>query len=103
MMLMATGGSTNAVIHLCAIAYELGISSKVVIDLFDKYSDLIPIICNICPASNYDMQDFYHGGGVPAVMKKLKAMLCNESMTVTGKTLGENLDEYRFYTLGMKI
>ena len=94
--LMATGGSTNAVIHMCAIAYELGISPSEIIDLIDDYSKKIPAIANIFPASQYDMEDFYYAGGVPAVMKELKTLLYGDCMTVSGKTLEDNLNEYKF-------
>ena len=70
---MATGGSTNAVIHLTAIAYEAGIDPAWTMDAFDRISDEIPHIAKINPASNdYDMQDFYFAGGVPRVMEYLK-------------------------------
>ena len=89
---MATGGSTNAVIHLTAIAYEAGIDPAWTMDAFDRISDEIPHIAKINPASNdYDMQDFYFAGGVPRVMEYLKDVLDLDVMTVTGKTLRENI------------
>lgn len=95
-ILMATGGSTNAVIHTCALAYELGIDPKVIMDEFDKISGEIPYIAKINPASVvYDSEDLYKAGGVPEVMKVIKDSLALDVMTVTGRTLGENLAVYK--------
>ena len=93
--LMASGGSTNAVIHFSAIAYECGYETDVIMKEFDKQSDLIPHIARINPASNeYDMEDFYKSGGVMRVMEYLKDKLNLNVMTATGKTLGENLKNH---------
>lgn len=93
--LMASGGSTNAVIHFCAIAHEIGIDTSLVMREFDLQSTRIPHIAKINPASNdYDMEDFYRSGGVYRVMENLKSHLDLNVMTVTGKTLGENLQEH---------
>jgi dihydroxy-acid dehydratase len=92
---MASGGSTNAVIHLCALAYELGIDSDLVLKEFDKQSQKVPVIVTVNPASNvWDMEDWYKAGGVPKVMKNIKSLIQTEALTVTGKTMGENLEEY---------
>lgn len=95
-ILMAVGGSTNAVIHTCAIAYELGINPDDIMCEFDKISDEIPHIAKVSPASNvYDCEDFYKAGGIPEVMKVIREHLNLDVMTVTGRTLGENIDSYR--------
>ena len=95
MLMMATGGSTNAVIHSCAIAHELGIDTTRILDDYDRYSEKIPLIAKINPASyEYDAMDLYYAGGVPEIMKNLRTMLHIGEMTVTGKTLGENLDAF---------
>ena len=95
-ILMAVGGSTNAVIHTCALAYELGIDPAKIMDEFEIISDQIPHIAKISPASAvYDSEDLYKAGGIPEVMKVIKDSLDLDVMTVTGKTLGENLAAYK--------
>lgn len=95
--LMATGGSTNAVLHLCAVAYEMGIDTDLIMQEFDRQSTQIPHIARINPASNiYDMEDFYKSGGVPRVMEYLKDHINLDVMTVTGKTLDENINQHNY-------
>ena len=95
--LMATGGSTNAVIHFCAIAHELGIDTDLIMEEFDRQSAIIPHIARMNPASkDYDMEDFYQSGGVPRVMEHLKDHLDLDVMTATGKTLGENIANHNY-------
>ena len=94
-LMMAAGGSTNAVIHSCAIAYELGIDSAVVLDDYDRFSERVPLLAKINPASHdYDAVDLYYAGGVPEIMKNLRPLLNTDALTVTGKTLGENLETF---------
>ncbi|UTR11915.1 dihydroxy-acid dehydratase [Evansella sp. LMS18] len=90
-MLMAVGGSTNAVIHLVAIAGRLGI--KLPMELFDRLGKETPFIANLRPAGKYQMQEFYYAGGAPAVMKELEELLHLDEITVTGKTVRENLKD----------
>jgi len=93
--LMASGGSTNAVLHFCAIAYELGIDPDEIMKEFDRQSQVVPCIARMNPSSvTYDMEDFYKSGGVPRVMEALKETLNLGVTTCTGKTLGENIDEH---------
>jgi len=87
---MAIGGSTNAVVHLVAIAGRLGIDLG--LGEFDRISRRTPWIANVKPSGEYVMEDFFYAGGVPAVMKQIEPLLDGEAMTVTGKTLRENLD-----------
>lgn len=95
-VLMATGGSTNCVIHIIAIAHELGIPSETVMEWLEEYGASIPLIAKICPASDvYQAEDFYQAGGIPEVEKQLAAKLDLDCMTVTGKTLKENLKDWR--------
>lgn len=94
-VLMATGGSTNAIMHLQAIHREAGLGS-LPLEAFDKFSKRIPQIASVYPASPYDMVDFYEAGGVPAVMKELAEHLHMDCMTVTGKRVGENLQSSGF-------
>ncbi|KSU82126.1 dihydroxy-acid dehydratase [Fictibacillus enclensis] len=88
--LMAVGGSTNAVIHLIAIAGRLGI--KLPLERFDQLSRTTPFIANLRPAGKYQMEDFYKAGGAPAVLKELESILNVYELTVTGTTLKENLE-----------
>ncbi len=96
MVLMATGGSTNCVIHTCAIANEIGIPASQVMEWFEEYGQTIPLIARINPASTqYDAEDFYRAGGIPEVQKQMKSLLYNDCMTVNGHTIGENAASYR--------
>ncbi len=90
-MLMAVGGSTNAVIHLIAIAGRLGI--KLPLETFDRLGKETPFIANLRPAGKYQMQEFYYAGGAPAVMKEIEHLLHVDELTVTGKTIRENLKD----------
>ncbi len=87
----AMGGSTNAVLHLLAIAHEAGVGLE--IDEFDRISRKTPHIANLKPGGRYVMADLYHAGGVPAVMKQLldADKLHPDCMTVTGDTIAERL------------
>ena len=87
----AIGGSTNATLHLPAIAAELGIDLPV--DLFDEINHLIPHIGNIYPGGKHLTESFWFAGGIPRVQLMLKDYLDLSVMTVTGKTLGENLQD----------
>jgi L-arabonate dehydrase len=88
-VLVALGGSTNAVLHLVAIAARLGISLPLA--LFDTLSRSTPVITNLQPSGKYLMEDFYQAGGVPAVMKEILPLLNSEALTITGKTIRENV------------
>ena len=88
-LLMAIGGSTNAVIHLIAIAKRLNI--EITLDDFDRISSETPFIGNLRPAGKYQMQDLYFAGGIPAILKELESLLHMDELTVTGKSLKENL------------
>ncbi|MCQ2373500.1 MAG: dihydroxy-acid dehydratase [Phascolarctobacterium sp.] len=95
-VLMATGGSTNCVIHIIAIAHELGIPAEKVMGWLEEYGTTIPLIAKICPASDiYQAEDFYMAGGIPQVQKQLASKLDMDCMTVTGKTIAENLKVWR--------
>lgn len=91
---LATGGSTNVVMHLTAIANEAGIDMDVM-DEFDKLSNTIPTIAKVNPACyNYNVVDFYMAGGIPRVMSNLGDILDRNVMTSNGMPLGEALDGY---------
>jgi dihydroxy-acid dehydratase len=87
----ATGGSTNALLHLPVIAREAGVD--VGIDDFDRIHRRVPVLANVKTTGRYPVEYFWYAGGVPAVMLELREMLHLDCLTVTGKTLGENLDE----------
>ena len=85
---MASGGSTNAVINLCALAYELGIDTDEVLKEFDRQSSIVPVIVTVNPASNvWDMEDWYKAGGDAESHAKHQKFIQPQAMTVTGKTM----------------
>jgi dihydroxy-acid dehydratase len=88
-LLCALGGSTNAVVHLPAIAGRLGI--ELPLDLFDSISRRTPVIANIRPSGKYQMEDLFYAGGIPAVLRQLRPLLHGDALTVTGRTLAENV------------
>src|SRR5438445_6444910 len=85
----AVGGSTNALIHLPAIAREAGV--EITIDDFDRIHRRVPVLANVKTTGRYPVEYFWYAGGVPAVMLELRDMLHLDCLTITGKTLGENL------------
>jgi dihydroxy-acid dehydratase len=88
-IVMAIGGSTNAVIHLIAMARRLGIPLD--LDSFDRISGTTPVIANLRPSGKYLMEDFYYAGGLRALMRNMQALLHTDSVTANGRTLGENI------------
>ena len=92
---MAIGGSTNAVIHLLAIAGRLGID--LCLEDFDSISRRTPYIANVKPSGEFLMEDLFAAGGIPAVMKEILHLLHGDAMTVTGKTVRENVEGARCY------
>ncbi|MCD7781482.1 MAG: dihydroxy-acid dehydratase [Methanosphaera sp.] len=89
---LALGGSTNTTLHIPAIAHEVD-GVDVSIDLFDKLSHEVPYICSIRPAGDNRMIDVENAGGIPAVMKNLESILATDCMSVTSKTIKDNLEE----------
>ena len=89
----AISGSTNALMHIPAIAHEFGIDLDA--DTFDRMHRGAHYLLDIRPAGRFPAQYFYYAGGVPRVMEEIKSMLHLDVMTVTGKTLGENLEELK--------
>ena len=88
-VLMAIGGSTNAVIHLTAIAGRAGV--PVSLERLNELSDTTPVLVNLKPVGNGYMEDFFAAGGVGALLRELKDLLHLDVMTVTGETLGQRL------------
>lgn len=88
--LAAIGGSTNAVIHLIAIAGRLGV--KLSIEDFDRLGSELPCLVNLQPSGKYLMEDFCYAGGLPVVMREIAPMLHLGAVTANGKTVGENIE-----------
>ncbi len=88
--LHAISGSTNAIIHLIAYAGRLGVD--VPLSLFDELARTTPWLVNLKPAGDHLMEDFYYAGGLPAVLEQIRDLLHLDAVTVTGQTLGDNLD-----------
>jgi L-arabonate dehydrase len=87
--LHAIGGSTNAIIHLLAIAGRVGV--RLDLDRFDELSRETPFLLNVRPSGRYLMEDFYYAGGIPAVMRELIGLVHRDALTVNGKAMGENV------------
>ncbi|HXF60849.1 MAG TPA: dihydroxy-acid dehydratase, partial [Caldilineaceae bacterium] len=90
-LLCALGGSTNAVVHLPAIAGRLNIDLP--LELFDAISRRTPVIANLRPSGAYQMEDLFYAGGIPAVLRELLPLLHGDALTVTGRTLAENVQD----------
>ena len=87
--LAAIGGSTNAVIHLIAMARRIGVQLS--IDDFDRLGSDMPCLVNLQPSGKYLMEDFCYAGGLPVVLKEIEQSLHTGALTATGKTIGENI------------
>ena len=85
----AIGGSTNAVIHLLAIAGRIGV--KLELGDWDKLGSELPCLLNLQPSGQFLMEDFYYAGGLPAVMREIQHVLDRNALTVNGKKMGENI------------
>jgi dihydroxy-acid dehydratase len=90
-VLHALGGSTNAIVHLLALVYEMHWEEEIDLSVFEQYSNEVPCITNVMPGGVYTMRDFEEAGGVQTVMKQIENKLAREALTVTGNTVGENL------------
>lgn len=89
----AISGSSNSLLHIPAIANEFGIELDA--EAFDRIHRYVPYLLNIRPAGQWPAQYFYYAGGVPAIMEEIKHLLHLDVMTITGKTLGENLEDLK--------
>jgi len=92
---LAIGGSTNAVLHLSALAYEAEEDINI-LNTFEKYSHTTPTIVSVYPTGKSDMEDFWRAGGMPRVIDNLRSLLDMDVMTCTGKTMKDNIAEFRF-------
>lgn len=91
----AIGGSTNAVIHLLAIAGRVGVEFSLAD--WDELGRAVPCLVNLMPSGKYLMEDFFYAGGLPAVMREISNELHLNALTVNGKTIGENIDQAPCY------
>jgi dihydroxy-acid dehydratase len=87
----AIGGSTNAVIHLLAIAGRVGVELH--LDDFDRLGQSMPLLVNLQPSGQFLMEDFFYAGGVPAVVREMGDLIHRDAPTVNGKSMGENTAE----------
>jgi dihydroxy-acid dehydratase len=91
----AIGGSTNAVIHLLAIAGRIGVELS--LDDWDRLGRGVPCLLNLMPSGKYLMEDFYYAGGLPAIIRELGDLIHSDALTVNGKTIGENTRDAACY------
>jgi dihydroxy-acid dehydratase len=94
-VLMALGGSTNAIVHLVAMAGRAGIALK--LERFDQISGTVPLLANLRPSGKWLMEDFYYAGGLRALMAEMGGLLDLSQRAVNGKTLGENIAGCKSY------
>jgi len=92
---MAVGGSTNAIVHLVAMAGRAGI--KLPLEAFDRISRETPRLANLRPAGEFLMEDFYAAGGLPALLNQITDLLHGDCMTVNGKSLRENISDAKIW------
>jgi dihydroxy-acid dehydratase len=92
---LALGGSTNAVVHLIAMARRAGV--RLDLDQFDAIARKTPLLANIRPSGKYLMEDFYYAGGLRALLARLGGLLHQDAMTVNGSTLGQNIAGARVF------
>lgn len=91
----ALGGSTNFILHLTAIARRVGVPLE--LEDFDHFSSKIPLIANVQPSGEHWVEDLFYAGGLPAVMKEIQKHLHRDSITVNGKTIGDNIKDAECY------
>lgn len=88
-LMLAVGGSTNAIVHLLAIAGRVGV--PLTLDRFHELSSRTPLLVNVRPAGEHLVEQVFHAGGIPAVLKAAESLLHTDALTVTGKTVADNL------------
>jgi dihydroxy-acid dehydratase len=92
---LAIGGSTNAIVHLIALARRAGVMLD--LDLFDALARKTPLLANIRPSGKYLMEDLYYAGGLRAVLKNLGGLIKANAMTVNGRSMGENIADAKVF------
>ena len=95
----AIGGSTNAVVHLLALAGRLGVELE--LDDFDRFGSHIPLLVDLKPSGQHLMEDFFYAGGLPAVLAELRGLLSTEAMTVTGEKLVDTIGQAACFDRGV--
>ncbi len=95
----AIGGSTNAVVHLLAIAGRIGV--KLELDDFDRLAREVPVLVNLQPSGEFLMEEFFDAGGLPAVMKEMESLLHTSVITVSGKSVAENIANAKSWNDGV--
>ncbi|MCE9532378.1 MAG: dihydroxy-acid dehydratase [Planctomycetes bacterium] len=90
-VLMAIGGSTNAIVHLVAMSGRMG--RKLALERFDELSRTTPLIVDVRPSGKFHMEELFEAGGIPAVLKELSPLLHLDCLTITGRTLGEEIEK----------
>ena len=91
----ATGGSTNSILHLTALAYELGINHEEIMELFERHGEDIPQVVKVNPAASDNTDDLFRAGGIRQVLRELRSYLNLDCLTVDGETIGELIDGHR--------
>jgi dihydroxy-acid dehydratase len=91
----AIGGSTNAVVHLLAIAGRIGV--QLTLEDWDSLGSSVPCLLNLQPSGEYLMEDFYYAGGLPAVIREMGSLIHHDALTVSGSTLGEHTSDAPCY------
>lgn len=94
-VLHAIGGSTNAIVHVLALAYEMRLDDVITLDLIEELGRETPCLVAVRPSGPYTVGDFDEAGGIQGVMKRLESVLHTEALTVTGETLGANLSRVK--------
>uniref|UniRef100_UPI000590547B SDR family NAD(P)-dependent oxidoreductase n=1 Tax=Herbaspirillum lusitanum TaxID=213312 RepID=UPI000590547B len=92
-VLLAIGGSTNGIVHLTAIAGRMGL--EIDLDALDRMGRETPVLLDLKPSGKHYMEDFHHAGGMATLLRELKPLLRLEALTVTGRTLGEEIERAR--------
>jgi dihydroxy-acid dehydratase len=92
---MALGGSTNAVLHILALAHELNLEKKITIDTVDEISRKTPCIVDVKPTGGYYVPDFHEAGGIPALFETMKNELDLRALSITGQRFGEIIKQYK--------
>ena len=93
--MLAIGGSTNAIIHLIAMARRIGV--KLGLEDFEELGRRTPLLANIRPSGAYLMEDFFYAGGLPALLRNLGDLLDTTAVTANGRTLGENIERAKVF------
>lgn len=91
-VLLAIGGSTNGIVHLAAIAGRMGIELD--LEAMDELGRSTPVLLDLKPSGQHYMEDFHAAGGMATLLRELKPLLCLDTLTVTGRTLGEEIERY---------